>query len=171
MQVGIFSFAVGAVIASIVVGGCGGSGASNQGALTPRGQECPLGPPSDDQINSSNSDVRRFHGLEELSRRLLETNHPLYNSTLVGGESNESIGSHIRTIATVIANWELEKRQGNSLALRREAEGDLHNVADRVRCAADQLIKMGPTAQEKELVCWSLELWKTGRAYTRMASK
>ena len=155
---------------SIVLGGCGG-GASNQVTFTPRGQECPLGPPSDDQINSRNSDVQRYRGLEELSSRLLETNHPFYNFTLVGGESNEPIGAHIRTIATVIANWELEKRHGNSLALRREGEGDLRNVADRVRCAADKLIKMGPAAQEKELVCWSLELWKTGRAYTRMASQ
>jgi hypothetical protein len=87
----------------------------------------------------------------------------------VGGESNEPVGAHVRSVAVILSGWELEKQKSDPLAARREGEGDLRAVADRVRSAADKLSALGPAAQESELVCWSLELWKTARAYTRMA--
>jgi hypothetical protein len=168
---GTFATAGSIALAILVLCGCGGGGASGSETLTPRGEQCPSGPPGDDQIEAQRTDEQRFKGLEELSKQLLDTGHPLHNATLAGGESTEPVGSHVRTVGAIIANWELEKRQGAELATRREGDGDLRNVAERVRCAADKLIALGPAAKEAELVCWSLELWKTGRAYSRMAAK
>lgn len=157
-------------LAMVVLVGCGG-GATSGKTLTPRGEHCPAGPPGDAQLDGKSSDEQRFKGLEQLSKQLLDAGHPLHKVTLTGGESSEPVGSHVRTVGAIIANWELEKRQGAPLSARREGDGDLRNVADRVRSAADKLVALGPSASEAELVCWSLELWKTGRAYTRMTAK
>jgi hypothetical protein len=161
--------AVTLVTVLFALGGCGG-GAASSGPLTPMGEACPSGPPGDDQVNTVRTDAERFKSLEALGKQLLDSEHPLSRATLVGGESNEPIGAHVRTVGSIISGWELEKSRGEPAALRREADGDLAPVANRIRAAADKLTSLGPSAKEGELVCWSLELWKTARAYTRMSN-
>src|ERR1700690_1599315 len=152
-------------------GGGGGAGGSGSGALTPRGAECGVAPSGECKIIESRSDEQRFAGLKSLSKQLLDDSHPLHNATLVGGELEHPIGMHIQTIAIIMSTWDAGEKADDPLAVRRRSDGDLHNVAERLRCAADQLIALGASAKASELVCWSLELWRVGRAYTKLASK
>jgi len=152
-------------------GGGGGAGGSGSETLTPKGAECGVAPSGECKIVESRSDEQRFAGLKSLSNQLLEDSHPLHNATLVGGEAEHPIGMHIQTIAIVMSTWDAGERASDPLAVRRRPDGDLHNVAERLRCAADQLVALGPSAKASELVCWSLELWRVGRAYTKLASK
>jgi hypothetical protein len=151
--------------------GGGGGGGGGSAVLSPKGGQCGLDPPGQCQVSEQRSDEARFTGLKELSKRLLDQSHPLHNATLAGGEENTPIGTHVQSVAIVLSTWELEEKQNASVALRRGPEGNLHNIAQRLRCAADRLIELGPSANQSELVCWCLELWRSGRAYARMASR
>lgn len=152
---------------SVAVAGCGGS-QSGAGPLTPLGAKCPVGPPGKCQLESKRSDEQRFDGLNELAKRLLDSDHPLRNSTLAGGEEGDAIGDHVRSVAIMMSAWHLETSKGDPSATRRQTGGDLHSLAQRIRCAADKLIELGPSAPESELVCWCQELWRTSSAYSRM---
>jgi hypothetical protein len=70
-----------------------------------------------------------------------------------------------------MSTWDSEEKANDPIAVRRRAGGDLHNVVIRLRCAADRLIALGATAKVPDIVCWSMELWRVGRAYARMAAK
>ncbi len=155
------------------VASCGGGGAAGNGsaALTPRGSECGVAPPGPCQIDEARSDEQRFTGLNALSKQLLESAHPLHNATLVGGEEQHPIGAHIQTVAVIMSTWDIGEKANEPKAIRRRPDGDLHNVAQRLRCAADRMIAIGSSASQAELVCWSMELWRVGRAYTNLASK
>jgi hypothetical protein len=152
-------------------GGGGGAGGSGSETLTPKGAECGVAPSGDCKIVETRSDEERFAGLKSLSKQLLDDSHPLHNATLVGGEQEHPIGTHIQTVAIIMSTWDAGEKANDPLAIRRRPDGDLHNVAERLRCAADRLVALGPSAKASELVCWSLELWRVGRAYMQLASK
>ena len=156
------------VLASSIVITCGGGGG---GPLSPRGGECGVAPTDICQIDKARSDEQRFAGLKSLAKQLQDNAHPLHNATLVGGEQEHPIGKHVETVAVIMSTWDVGENSNDPLAVRRRPEGNLHNVAERLRCAADRLIALGPSAKDSELVCWSLELWRVGRAYTQLASK
>ncbi len=163
-----------ALLAASCIGACGGgggAGGTGSETLTPRGSECGVAPSGECKIVESRSDGQRFAGLKALSKQLLEDSHPLRNATLVGGEQEHPIGTHIQTVAIIMSTWDAGEKANDPLAIRRRPDGDLHNVAERLRCAADRLIALGPSAKASDLVCWSLELWRVGRAYTQLASK
>jgi hypothetical protein len=152
---------------------CGGGGAGGSGseALTPRGGECGVAPSGECQIDEKRSDEQRFAGLNVLSKQLLDAGHPLRGATLVGGEAGLPIGSHVQTVAVMISTWDIGQRAHDAKAIRRQPGGDLYNIVQRLRCAADRLIGLGASAKAPELVCWSLELWRTARAYKQLEAK
>ena len=155
----------------LLIVGCGGGGSSGSEPLTPRGAECGVAPSEECQIDATRSDEQRFSALSKLSKQLLDPGHPLHNATLVGGEQERPIGEHVQSVAVMMSTWDMGEKANESSAIRRRPEGDLHNVAERLRCGADRLIALGASAKASELVCWSLELWRVGRAYTQLAAK
>ena len=150
---------------------CGGGGQSSSGPLAPRGAQCPVGPPGQCNLDAQRSDEGRFQGLRQLAEKLGESAHPLSNATLSGGKEQEPIADHVRSVGLMLSKWHVEEMNNNGDAPRRRAGGDRHGVAERIRCAADKLIELGPSAQESELVCWCQELWRTAQAYSRMGPK
>ncbi len=143
--------------------GCGGSAESGPKALTPRGGECPVGPPSPCQIDAQRTDRARFEGLKALAEAIDQSSHPLHDATLADGEKDVSVGGHILSVAIVMSTWPTSSSEGPS-----NTEGNAESVQERVRCAADRLIALGSTADPAELVCWAEELYRTGRVYTRL---
>ena len=156
-------------VASFSCGG-GGEGGSGSGALTPKGEKCGIAPPGPCEIDEKRSDEQRFEGLNELSKEFFKDTHVLHNVTLVGGVETDPLASHVRSIGIVMSHWDLEENANDKRAARRMPDGDLYPITQRTRCAADRLIELGADANPNELVCWSLELWRVGRAYTRMAA-
>jgi hypothetical protein len=150
---------------------CGGSGGSGSEPLTPRGGDCGVAPTDTCQINEKRSDEARFAGLKSLAKEMLSDSHPLHNATFVGGDPEHPIGKHVESVAVMMSTWDTGEKSDDARAVRRRPDGDLHNVAERLRCAADRLIALGPTADDSALVCWSLELWRVGRAYSSLAAK
>jgi hypothetical protein len=163
----ICAFAVFALLAVA----CGGSGGGGSEPLTPRGGDCGIAPVDTCRIDAKRSDEDRFNGLNSLAKKLLSDSHPLHNSTFVGGDPDHPIGQHVESVAVMMSTWDMAEKSDEARAVRRRPDGDLHNVAERLRCAADRLIKLGPDAETSGLVCWSLELWRVGRAYSSMAAK
>ena len=155
----------------LFIAGCGGGGGSGSEPLTPRGAECGVAPSGECTIDATRSDEQRFAALTKLSKQLLDSSHPLSKATLVDGDPDRPIGAHIQSVAVMLSTWDMGEKANESNAVRRRPEGDLHNVAVRLRCAADRLIALGASAKASELVCWSIELWRVGRAYTRLAAK
>ena len=155
------------------VASCGGGGTASASStpLIPRGGQCAVAPKGECTIDESRSDQQRFAALNDLSKQLLEPSHPLHDSTLDGAEMDRPIGDHVQTIAVIMSTWDVEAKSDEPIAKRRSKGGDLHNVVVRLRCAADRLIALGATAKVPDLVCWSMELWRVGRAYVQMASK
>jgi hypothetical protein len=130
-----------------------------------------VAPPGQCQIDEERSDEKRFSGLNALSKELLDSAHPLHNITLVGGERQHPIGDHVQSVAVILSKWDIEEKADEPIAVRRKPDGNLHAVAQRLRCAADRLVALGASGKPSDLVCWSLELWRVGRAYTQLASK
>jgi hypothetical protein len=152
---------------------CAGGGEAGEGSasLTPRGGECGAAPVGRCQIDASRTDEQRFDALKDLGKLLLEPTHPLHDATLAGRDQRHPLGSQIQAVGLVLSTWDAEEKADEPRAIRRRPDGNLHNIAQRLRCAADNLIKLGATSDPSETVCWSLELWQVGRAYMQLASK
>ncbi len=160
----VYVVLIGAATAS-----CGGQ--SSSGPLTPKGHQCPVEPPGACQVDAQRSDAERLNALKALSDALLADSHSLHATTLAGGEEDQPLGAHVRSVAVMFSKWEMEAQNGAPGAARREPGGDLQPLARRIRCAADKLVEIGASAPEPELVCWCQELWRTTRAYSRMPEK
>ena len=140
---------------------------SGSGPLVPVGDQCGVAPPGECQIDDKRTDTERFEKLNALAKELLKDSHSLHDKTLAGGQKDHPVGEHLQSVAIIISTWDSESE---SAAARRDEGGKLYNVTQRLRCAADRIVELGPNANPTQQVCWSQELWRVGRAYARMAA-